>query len=189
MDPDSSFFRNMAAEACIGAIRTASELVDTARISNLRFHFATFALFDTGTIICSAILHEGNHTLPSRSDLLRHLGQAQQYLCKISRVAHTANNSTTLLTRLIQALPLSSQDKTLLHNTSDDSDSAPTSTSTSTAQESTLVTKAAALTGNNNVLDIEPWAGDATDPINLETFDLDGIQQIWDWETLGLNIC
>ena len=58
VNADSQRLRELAVETGIRCISTATRLHNVLSSIKLSFHFVVFALFDTATVLCSAVLHD-----------------------------------------------------------------------------------------------------------------------------------
>lgn len=196
LDQGGTALRDVATDACIQTIHSATETVERSKLTNLKFHFATFALFDTATILCSALMHEVRDNLAVQTNMRRAVAQAHRTLSQVAPITVAANNSVKLLERLMSALPASpiatnpSTDGLVV--TSGSLDVASTSSLQLPSSQGLLISEN--LTNLSDELStwLEEQNGVQTDEvageIRLQDYDLDGIDQIWDWESLGLNI-
>lgn len=70
-----------------------------------KFHFVLFCIFDTSTVLCSAILHDEHHTLPRRDDVFGAIDDAHAMLQRLRMVTKSARTSYGILSRIVQRLP------------------------------------------------------------------------------------
>ena len=80
-----------------------------------KFHFLTFCLFDTASVLCSAVLHDTHRTLPRRSELVDAIVDACDMLGKLGRNTKAGRISYSFVDKLVQRMDLSPAEKTLLH--------------------------------------------------------------------------
>ena len=188
--------RDVAIDACVQAIQSATDTVERSELSNLKFHFATFALFDTATILCSALMQESGDSPALRMRLRQAVTQAHQTLSQVAPITVAAKNSVKLLERLMAALPSSAvvADPSangmfvaheLLGGLSTSDHEHSSSQNLQTTQNSAIV---------NHELStwLEEQSGVQTNTlsggIHLQDYELNGFDQIWDWESLGFDI-
>ncbi|KAF7555833.1 hypothetical protein G7046_g6474 [Stylonectria norvegica] len=70
-----------------------------------KFHFVLFCIFDTSTVLCSAILHDEHHTLPRRDEVFKAIDEAHAMLERLNTVTKSAKTSYSVLSRIMQRLP------------------------------------------------------------------------------------
>jgi hypothetical protein len=196
LDQDGIQLRDVAIDACVQAIQSAADTVDCSKLSNLKFHFATFALFDTATILCSALMRGAGDGPVVRMRMRQAISQAHHTLSQVAPITIAANNSVKLLERLMAALPSSA----VARNLSTDGTfvaSEPLDTSSTYIPEQ-LPSQSLQMTENLADVNFElsSWLeeqsgvrqGELAGEIHLQDYELDGFDQIWDWESLGFDI-
>ena len=112
----SKDLRYSAVQACIDTIDTAMALADVMGPIKVAFHFVIFALFDTSTLICSAIMHEDSQALPHRDRLLDLVRKALAALAAMSSDSISARRSTEILRWLLRRLELITGELFSAHN-------------------------------------------------------------------------
>lgn len=70
-----------------------------------KYHYVLFCVFDTSTVLCSAVLHDEHHTLPRRDDVFRAIDEALAMLQRLNTVTKSAKTSYGILSRIVQRLP------------------------------------------------------------------------------------
>ncbi|KAH6900195.1 hypothetical protein B0T10DRAFT_534696 [Thelonectria olida] len=65
------------------------------------------------TVLCSAVLHDENHTLPRRDDVFKAIDDAHVLLQRLRTVTKSARTSYDILSRIIQRLPRTNVSPTL----------------------------------------------------------------------------
>ncbi|KAM6531773.1 hypothetical protein FSOLCH5_001225 [Fusarium solani] len=70
-----------------------------------KFHFVLFCIFDTATVLCSAVLHDQYHTIPRRDDVFKAIDEAHDMLQRLRTVTKSAKTSFGILNRIVQRLP------------------------------------------------------------------------------------
>lgn len=77
-----------------------------------KFHFVLFCIFDTSTVLCSAVFHDEHHTLPRRDDVFKAIDEAHAMLQRLNTVTKSARQSYGILSRIVQRLPRTAMPKT-----------------------------------------------------------------------------
>ncbi|RCI13273.1 hypothetical protein L249_0118 [Ophiocordyceps polyrhachis-furcata BCC 54312] len=67
-----------------------------------KFHFVLFCIFDTAAVLCSALMHDGDGTIPRRLDILAAVDGAVDMLRRLANVTKTARTSYDILSRVSQ---------------------------------------------------------------------------------------
>lgn len=101
--PDDDYHqqaRDLASQAGIKCLEAALRLYERIELPQSRYHFVTFALADTTTMICSALLHDTDLCLPRRADLVQAAESTDRALRKLA----IANPSASTASRLVQCL-------------------------------------------------------------------------------------
>lgn len=70
------------------------------------FHFVPFCIFDTAALLCSAILHDEDGSIPQREEITDAIARAYATLRKLRTATATAKAPYDVLRRLIKKLPL-----------------------------------------------------------------------------------
>ncbi|KAE8309558.1 fungal-specific transcription factor domain-containing protein [Aspergillus transmontanensis] len=73
---------------------------------NAKFYFAPFLIFDTASLLCSAIIHDHTRCLPQRERIIQALGVSVNMLGLV-RITKTGAICHSILTKLIEGLPVS----------------------------------------------------------------------------------
>lgn len=110
-----SDLRYIAVQACIDCVNAAIVLADVMNPIQMAFHFVIFALFDTGTLICSAILHQGCRNLPQHNRLLDYVRKTLATLEAMSNDAVSAHRSALILRWLLGRLESIKGESLLVH--------------------------------------------------------------------------
>lgn len=85
------------------ALRLMGELhgfFDFVYPGNAQFHTVLFSIFDTAALICSAILHDEDQSLPRRDECLKSIEGALGMLSRLQSVNPSAQKPYEMLTRL-----------------------------------------------------------------------------------------
>lgn len=185
--------RDTSIDACIQVIQSATNMVERSRLTNLKFHFATFALFDTATILCSALMHKVGDGSAVQSRMRQAITQAHKTLSQVAPITIAANNSVKLLERLIAALPVTanpSLDDMFI--ASGPFDKSSTSDPEQLYPPSFQMPESFADVNQELSTWLEDQNGVQTNglsgEIRLQDYELNGFDQIWDWGSLGFDI-
>ncbi|KAK2590890.1 hypothetical protein QQS21_011427 [Conoideocrella luteorostrata] len=71
---------------------------------NARFHWALFCIFDTAAVLCSAIHHDEDIILHSRSEMLRSIESARSMLARLAMETRTAKTPYKILSKLVKRI-------------------------------------------------------------------------------------
>ena len=106
--------RTRGVDACLNLVRTSKEFYDLMYPDYVKFHFILFFMFDACTVLCSAIIHDTENTLPKREQAIAHLKLAIDAMDSVSDLSKTAVMTVSVLRKLIACLPLSTRERTIL---------------------------------------------------------------------------
>ncbi|PHH79744.1 hypothetical protein CDD82_2201 [Ophiocordyceps australis] len=67
-----------------------------------KFHFVLFCIFDTAAVLCSALIHDQDGTIPRRHDILHAIEEAVAMLKRLKFATKTAKTSYEILLRVSQ---------------------------------------------------------------------------------------
>ncbi|PFH62897.1 hypothetical protein XA68_11216 [Ophiocordyceps unilateralis] len=67
-----------------------------------KFHFVLFCIFDTAAVLCSALMHDADGSIPRRRDILGAIDGAVDMLRRLANVTKTAKTSYEILGRVSQ---------------------------------------------------------------------------------------
>jgi hypothetical protein len=70
-----------------------------------RYHFIIFSLFDTATVLATAIFKDRAKTIPRRDEILEAIQRAVMLLRRVNKLSKTAQVSYDILTRVVRRLP------------------------------------------------------------------------------------
>ncbi|CAN9286812.1 unnamed protein product [Alternaria alternata] len=203
-------FRKKGIDIALRLLKVARKLFDHEFPINAKFHMVVFCIFDTATLLCSAIIHDRKHTLPHREEIVDVIESSLKMLHQLSGTTKLGATSFNFLSKLVQATPELSRYPSICKRQRQASSSAPKSTPPLPAHEPTPVATMPP------VASIEPVAAPAPStvgdlhPVTISddlSFDIDqflaqnpfgtvgdpsavdmgGMEQIWDWQDLRLN--
>lgn len=207
IDPGSSSIEKglqiTAVENALKLLEACNDLLIHILPLNAKFHFAPFLMFDTAALLCSAIVHDKNRTLPQRDKILEAIPKTLAELGRLSGRAKTGMICYTALRKLVACLPFvpkeaaASTDST----TPESSIEAPPTLSDIPDIPDPLHGTTATLSPGNIYNDglLSPTSlaflpsvpSDPTRGYNAFTdpsqMDLGELSQIWDWGSLDID--
>lgn len=205
-------FRAMGINLALDVLDVARRLFDHEFPINAKFHMVVFSIFDTSTILCSAIIHDTQHRLPRRNEVVDAIASSLDRLHQLSLSTKLGASSYAFLYKLVQSHPelsrghenskrprkLSSASTQTLeppplvhHSSSRDSVATTSSVGPSrqaliTAPSQPPVTVATEPTLHDVLFDVDEFL--AQNPLgSAAALDMGGMEQIWDWEDLNLH--
>jgi hypothetical protein len=200
-------FRSMGIDTALRLLRVARDLFEYEFPINAKFHMVVFSIFDTSTILCSAIIHDRDHVLPHREQVLDAIDRSLDMLRQLSHSTKLGASSYNFLNKLVQASPELSHNppnkKRQKHGTptSVHPMSVPLISPPSVEPVPSVEIPA---TTFSDVAPLATATATATDDLSFDldyflanhpfgeldssaTFDMGGMEQIWDWENLHLD--
>ncbi|KNG47942.1 hypothetical protein TW65_05282 [Stemphylium lycopersici] len=206
-------FRKKGIEIALRLLRVARSLFDHEFPINAKFHMVVFCIFDTATLLCSAIVHDREHVLPHREDVMDVIDSSLDMLHQLSLSTKLGATSYNFLFKLVKATPELSRHFPTSKRQRQKSSSTPSVLNTTPSHEPTpvAVMPPPAAPAPSNVLmepsvstadaiSTMPTADDlsfdidqflAQNPFgnvgNPNTVDMGGMEQIWDWQDLHLE--
>lgn len=206
MDDD---FRQMGVGIALRLLRVSRNLFDHEFPINAKFHMVVFSIFDTATILCSAVIHDRDRVLPHRREVVDVIENSLEMLHQLSQTTKLGAASYAFLNKLVQASPELSRRSAsnkrqkqhkltgLVPSISPISVPPPAAALIESPGEGTprepvatienvppqFTTKDDLSFDLDNFLANNPF-GDFGDPAAI---DLGGMEQIWDWEDLHLE--
>lgn len=186
-------FRNMGIDLSLKLLKVARLLFDHEFPINARFHLVVFSVFDTATILCSAIIHDTDNVLPHREQVMDAIESALDMLYQLS-LTRIGATSYTFLSKLIGASPVLSRwffnrkrpriDKPTTDShkveTSQPGFATPAPQTTSTEMEPTLDIANDGISFDMDQFLAVPFG-------ETPQLDIGGLEEIWDWDTLNLD--
>jgi hypothetical protein len=200
-------FRKMGVDIALRLLKVARNLFDYEFPINAKFHMVVFAIFDTATLLCSAVIHDRDQVLPHREEVMVAIDNSLHMLHQLSLTTKLGAASYNFLFKLVQATPELSRHSPLAKRQRQTSSSIPRTLSRqSTSASASVPPLAPAPTQSTSsptppagsppmtipddlAFDIEQFLaqnpfGTVGDPSAL---DMGGMEQIWDWEDLHLD--
>ncbi|KAF2471761.1 uncharacterized protein BDR25DRAFT_260304 [Lindgomyces ingoldianus] len=189
-------FRDRGIDLSLKLLKAARLLFDHEFPINSRFHLVIFCVFDTATILCSAIIHDTSDRFPHREEVMGAVETSLEMLHQLSPTSRIGASSYKFLFNLVQATPLllrsSRSQKRQKTNCSKTPETQLTPPSDPPAQT--------ILKPVNTMMDGIPEISTTDDlSFDLDQFllqnpfensnqlDIGGMEQIWDWDTLNLD--
>jgi hypothetical protein len=198
-------FRKMGVDIALRLLRVARNLFDHEFPINAKFHMVVFSIFDTATLLCSAIIHDRDHVLPRRQEVMAVIENSLEMLHQLSSTTKLGATSYNFLHKLVQASPDLSRKRPLKRIRKPDTvpapvslDSPPVPLQAPLAAPVELACKPTTAT----VESIPPMTTSDDLSFDLDQFlmnnpfgdlgnsaalDMGGMEQIWDWENLHLD--
>jgi len=207
-------FRRKGIDVALDLLKVARKLFDHEFPINAKFHMVVFCVFDTATLLCSAIIHDRDHILPHREEAVEAIENSLDMLHQLSLTTKLGASSYSFLFKLVHATPELSQHTQISKRQRQTSPSgssppkvtpladepAPVVVIPSTTKPLDPVLEPVASTSeampaitipDDLLFDIDRFLaqnpfGHLGDPNAL---DMGGMEQIWDWEDLHLDVC
>lgn len=70
-----------------------------------RFHFIIFSLFDTATVLSTAVIKDEDGTIPNKDDIIDAIDNAVALLRRLKAISKTAKTSYCILVKMVQRVP------------------------------------------------------------------------------------
>lgn len=197
-------FRSLGIDIALRVLKVARKLFDHEFPINAKFHMVVFSIFDTATLLCSAIIHDSEHILPHREEVFDVIDSSLDMLHQLSVTTKLGASSYSFLSKLVQATPELSRNSPVAKrtrlNATQSSESAPrasepapalpapvdgvATTSTSEPGQFPSMTTTDDLSFDvDQFLAQNPFGSFGT----MNTPDMGGMEQIWDWADLNLD--
>jgi hypothetical protein len=211
MSEQDDEFRKKGIDIGLQLLKVARKLFDHEFPINAKFHMVVFVIFDTATLLCSAIIHDRDHVLPYREEVKSGIETSLEMLHQLSLTTKLGATSYSFLYKLVEATPELSRNSPASKRQRQASSSAPMTTpvdvlapapaapSCSTEVPPTTDIALVALTVNT----LPPMAVPDDVSFDIDQFlaqnpfgdvgissalDMGGLEQIWDWDKLHLDV-
>lgn len=201
-------FRRMGIDLALDVLKVARRLFDHEFPINAKFHMVVFSIFDTSTVLCSAIIHDRECLLPRREEVIHAIGGSLEMLHLLSLTTKLGASSYAFLYKLVQIHPELSggmgtnkrarkqssnstptlEPPPLVHHTSswESVVSSVDQTTPSQTVPPTLPPTRTMPCFDNSSFDVDEFL--AQNPLgSAAELDMGGMEQIWDWEDLNLD--
>ena len=205
-------FRAMGINLALDVLDVARRLFDHEFPINAKFHMVVFSIFDTSTILCSAIIHDTQHRLPRRNEVVDAIASSLDRLHQLSLSTKLGASSYAFLYKLVQSHPElsrgneSSKRLRKMSSASTQTLEPPPLVHHSSSRDSVATTSSIGLSRQAQIAaSSQPPVAIATEPtlqdvlFDVDQFlaqnplgggdalDMGGMEQIWDWEDLNLD--
>jgi hypothetical protein len=198
-------FRKMGVDIALRLLRVARNLFDHEFPINAKFHMVVFSIFDTATLLCSAIIHDRDHVLPHRQEVMAVIDSSLDMLHQLSSTTKLGATSYNFLYKLVQASPDLSRKRPSKRIRKPDTALAPVSLDALPAPlpaPPTAPIELACEPTTATIKAIPPMTTSDDLSFDLDQFlmnnpfgdlgssaalDMGGMEQIWDWENLHLD--
>lgn len=195
-----------AVSCALNLMLSAQKLLSHLLPANGKFHFAPFLMFDTAAYLCSALSHDKHRNLPQREKVLECISLALSTLEDVARTAKTGATCYAVLAKIVGSISLSAEEREAvwskrsptITSTTDSTDDAGCSSSEGTltsGQDNGLVSRLLEKhsPSDSTPIDMHGYASglglDGIPSTGLELdLDLSDLNQIWDWDNLGLDL-
>ncbi|KAL6158368.1 hypothetical protein ACJQWK_03872 [Exserohilum turcicum] len=207
-------FRKKGVVIALRLLKDAHKLFEHEFPINAKFHMVVFCIFDTSTVLCSAMIHDREHMLPHREKIVNIIDTSLNMLHQLSLTSKLGATSYIFLSKLVQATPTLSRhapvSKRQRHDQSEpyskpanlqtapvaiaplhDTASAPYLGPAAEDPSCTADALATIPISDDLAFEIDQFL--AQNPFGTVTHsipdavDMGGMEQIWDWQNLNLD--
>lgn len=106
--------RAKGVDACLDLLDAAERFYKLIYPASVKYFFILFFIFDGATVLCSALAHDLDRTLPKRDRVVLALRNSTDLLDGVSHLSQTAVISASVLKKLIIVLPLTAHERMIL---------------------------------------------------------------------------
>ncbi|KAJ4985214.1 trascription factor [Stagonosporopsis vannaccii] len=207
--------RAIGIDLALDALKVAGRLFHLEFPMHAKFHMVVFSIFDTSTILCSAIIHDHESRLPRQDEIFAAIERSLDMLHQLSLTTMLGASSYAFLYKLVQTHPkLSLRDRnvkrskrraqdstcmpepqTLLYDASPQESipgftsqppRAPDSTNGSSQAPEVAEPAHTTTTWNDPCFDVDQFL--VQHPLgSAAALNMSGMEQIWNWENLNLD--
>ncbi|KAG6001197.1 hypothetical protein E4U21_004618 [Claviceps maximensis] len=86
-------------------IKSLHDFFDHVYPRDANFHFVLFCIFDTAAVLCSALMHDQDCSIPHQNDIFGEIDKAVAMLKRLNTVTKTARTSYEVLVKVAQRIP------------------------------------------------------------------------------------
>ncbi|OJI90851.1 hypothetical protein ASPTUDRAFT_52625 [Aspergillus tubingensis CBS 134.48] len=195
-----------AVSCALDLMLSAQQLLSHLLPANGKFHFAPFLMFDTAAYLCSALIHDKHRDLPHREKVLECISLALSTLKDVAKTAKTGATCYAVLAKIVGSISLSAEERevvwskrspaiTSTTSSTDDAGCSSSEDNLTSGQDNGFVSPLLEKHGpsDSTPIDMHAYAsGLGLDGIPSTGLDLDldlsDLNQIWDWDNLGLDL-
>lgn len=109
-----SELRAKGVDACLDLLDAAERFYKLIYPACVKYFFILFFIFDGATVLCSALAHDLDRTLPKRDRVVLALRNSLDLLDGVAHLSQTAVISAAVLRKLIIVLPLTAHERMIL---------------------------------------------------------------------------
>lgn len=164
--------------------------------------YINFIFFDVTTVLCSAIIHDTDHKLPRREDILQAISGGLENLRIVRKYSTPGATSYAFVMQLTERLPLSPSERTRWSfgsNKRSKTDPSPIATYESSEPRNYdgLYVSGSDPSPTNSALNSQSVGSVESQPVetlrvpdfeDFEGTDFGGIEELWDWQGLNLDL-
>ncbi|KAK9775884.1 putative Transcription factor domain-containing protein [Seiridium cardinale] len=99
--PSEDHIKKVGIDYCLLFVDVLKRLFNYAYPHDARFHFVLFSIFDTATLLCSALLHDKSHNLSGRTEICDAVLSSYDMLQQLNTATRSALASYRILSRLV----------------------------------------------------------------------------------------
>jgi len=107
-------FQSIGVDCCLKLVEASQRIFDLIFPISAKFHLVIFCVFDTAAILCSALIHDKARSLPQRHQVVQAIETALTMLEQSGLITKIGAMSYKIISTLVAALPLSSQERQVL---------------------------------------------------------------------------
>lgn len=195
--------RVTAVNIALHLIGVTHRLFDHVFPTNSKFHIVSFLVFDTAAFLCSAVIHDKDHSLPRREEVIQAIGLACFLAEKLSHTSKTGSVCYPILVKLAGSINPSKKDMLITSGNETPAETThylgPSSLS-STSPSMDMISPDSWLSSLDSLSSTEGTLPTSFDnPIpeidlppslsmgDLSQMDIGQFDQIWDWNNLDLS--
>lgn len=201
--------RASGVSCCLELLDNSRKLFESVTYVSSKFHFGVFCIFDTATVLCSAILHDDDGDLPDRPAAVDAIAAALRMMDRVNTETGGYGALCRILRRLLESLPLTPAERSGLggageapkrvravDTSSPESDRTRVDASQGDAPWAVDPGMAAVdrvpPSGEPAPLDpafgsLQAFPNDLDGGVSYDLLNIGGIGALWDWETLDLG--
>lgn len=212
--PNDENFRATGVDLALKLLAVSRLVFDHEYPINAKFHMIIFAIFDTSTLLCSAVIHDVEGTLPYRQEVIAAVESGLDMLYQLSSMTKLGASSYWFLLKLVQASPVLSQHAPInkrqrgmdksgstksssVHATPLSQELQPSVTAPLAPEVELAVEVAPTLndvmplpdigTTDDLFFDLDRFL--AQNPwVDASSLDIGGMEVVWDWDELNLDL-
>jgi hypothetical protein len=164
--------------------------------------YMNFAFFDVTTLMCSAMIHDKEHKMPKRDRMLEAISKGLDNLRLLAKYSRPGATSCAFVTKLVQAVPLTTAEQAKYSFGSNKRAKLRSSPSSTSSYDPNKYSSSEFVTGfdpspgsdGSGSQSIESSESQPDGPLRIpslkdfESTDFGGMDEMWDWQGLNLNL-